>query len=121
MPPPWNHTSTGAPWRAPTPGVETFRYSESSDWGPAGVNGVGPGWIGLGANSVASRTPAHLAGGCGGLHRKSPVGGAAYGIPRKAYPSVVTRPRTLPSSVVTIGAVLAVADVAPALSESSVI
>ncbi len=61
---------------------------------PAGVNGVGPGWRALGANWVASRTPFHSAGGCGGFHRRSPVGGAAYGSPRKAYPPSAATPRT---------------------------
>ena len=32
-------------------------------------------------NSVDARTPCHVAGGCGGRNRLSPVGGAANGIP----------------------------------------
>src|SRR5690606_36011975 len=30
---------------------------------------------------LASRTPSHPAGDCGGFHRRSPTGGAAKGIP----------------------------------------
>src|ERR1700749_2954066 len=52
---------------------------------------------------VASRTPCHLAAGCGGFQRRGPTGGAANGIPRKsrAWPSALILPWTLPLSVLT--------------------
>jgi hypothetical protein len=55
-------------------GVYTLRYRQSSLNGPGGANG--PGGCGqLGPNWVASRTPCHPAGGCGGRHRRLPTGG----------------------------------------------
>ena len=38
---------------------------------------------GSGPSRVASRTPAHGTAGCGGRSRFAPIGGAAYGTPRK--------------------------------------
>jgi hypothetical protein len=37
-----------------------------------------------GPKAPASRVPAHLAGRAGGFQRRSPTGGAANGMPRKA-------------------------------------
>src|SRR5262245_22050715 len=54
-------------------------------------------------NSVASRTPSHEAAGCGSFQRRSPTGGAAYGIPLKLRirPSALAMPRTVPVAVLT--------------------
>ncbi len=53
-----------------------MRYRQSSLKGPGGANGLG-GCGQLGPKLVASRTPCQPAGGCGGRHRRLPMGGAA--------------------------------------------
>src|ERR1700679_199451 len=51
---------------------------------------------------VALRTPRQATTGCGGLQRRSPTGGAAYGIPLKeTTPSFADPPKT-PVSTVTV-------------------
>src|SRR5208337_976021 len=59
-----------------------------------------------GPNTFASRTPVHAGGSCGGRQRRFPVGGAAYGMPRKAA-SVGSAPKrvplSIPESIVTRG------------------
>src|SRR5689334_4753395 len=55
-----------------------------------------------GPNSVAWRTPLHLAGGFGAFQRRSPVGGAANGIPRNwRTPDVALLPSRVPVSIFT--------------------
>ena len=58
------------------------------------------------ANCFAARTPDHGCTGRGGRHRRSPIGGAAKGIPKKMAaftddPSNV--PSTRPDCVITCG------------------
>ena len=57
----------------------------------------------IGANRLASRTPAQLPQGCGAFHRFLPTGGAAKGIPLKDVirGSAASMPRTQPFSVFT--------------------
>jgi DNA invertase Pin-like site-specific DNA recombinase len=56
-----------------------------------------------GPKSTVWRTPSHASEGFGGCHRRSPVGGAANGIPLKIriLPSALTLPSTTPGSVRT--------------------
>src|SRR5882724_3273369 len=54
-------------------------------------------------NSVAWRTPDHLAAGCGGFQRRSPTGGAAYGMPRNALTLPSVLPSTAPVRILTMG------------------
>src|SRR5437660_9833495 len=62
---------------------------------------------------VASRTPCHETGGCGGRQRSGPTGGAAYGIPLKVRISPFV-PATAPAVVATIGVVAGAPAVRPA-------
>src|SRR5579862_2570153 len=57
-----------------------------------------------GPKSVALRTPLHFAAGTGGFQRKSPIGGAAYGIPRNVRTAPSSLPSTMPEAVFTCGA-----------------
>src|SRR4249920_898751 len=43
----------------------------------------------------------HERAGCGGFHRRSPTGGAEYGMPRYAQKEPESRPCAVPSSVLT--------------------
>src|SRR3954447_14265299 len=55
-----------------------------------------------GPNSVAWRTPVHLAGGFGAFQRRSPVGGVANGIPRNwRTPDAALLPSRVPVSIFT--------------------
>src|SRR5215213_7402885 len=56
---------------------------------------------GVGAWSSASRTPVQAARGSGARNRRSPDGGSAYGMPRKAADPGRQRPRTEPAGVST--------------------
>ncbi len=92
-------------------GRHTFRNRQSSDGActagaPAGGAGAGAGaparapalgggppprpCIQFAPNSAAWRTPVHGAAGWGGLHRRSPTGGAAKGMPLKDVDAVVS-------------------------------
>src|SRR5437899_2488074 len=53
------------------------------------------------ANVSALRMPAHFAAGCGGRHRSSPTGGAAYGIPlnTRTPGAAAGAPESRPASV----------------------
>jgi hypothetical protein len=97
-PPPWIHSSTGAPL-AP-PGAVTLRYRQSSlNGGPGSASGPS-GWTERQPSSVASRVPLHGSGGSGGRQRSSPTGGLAYGMPFQAMiPSAISAPRTFPYAV----------------------
>src|SRR5262245_51930278 len=53
--------------------------------------------------------PCQRAAGCGGRQRLSPVGGAAYGMPRNWRTSLTSVPRTNPLSVTAIRELLWVA------------
>src|SRR3954469_5028604 len=110
-------TSTG---QGPSPerGVQTLRYRQSSSPG-----GIGPqakseigrwGWGGGGPKVSASSSPAHGATGAGGRQRRSPTGGAAYGMPRYA-PS---RPRTRPPRRSSTLALRASTDVLEGLAQA---
>ena len=54
-------------------------------------------------NSVALRPPSHFAGATGGFQRRSPTGGAAYGIPRNTRTAPSTLPSAIPEAVFTCG------------------
>ena len=54
-----------------------------------------------GAVSKHILVPFHAIAGCGSCQRSAPVGGAAYGMPRKAATPSDTAPRTAPLSVCT--------------------
>ena len=69
-------------------------------------------WRELGG--VADAEPA--GGGCGARQRRLPVGGAAYGSPRKAYPPETAKPRTRPLLMVTTGPAAEPAAPVPALA-----
>gem|GEM_PF-5953337 len=77
---------TGSFSPAPVAGVQTLRYRQSSLMFRAGVPGDGaaPAFSACGQvseYSFTSFTPVQGWTGAGGLHRSSPVGGAANGIP----------------------------------------
>jgi hypothetical protein len=73
--PPWNHTITGSRLvPALAAGVWTLTTRQSSAVRNAFC-------AQLGGVAVASRTPAQRAAGAGAANRRSPVGGAAYGMP----------------------------------------
>ena len=57
----------------------------------------------LAENAFADRTPSHLAGDCGGRHRRPPMGGAAKGMPlnTRTVGTVPATPDTRPASVFT--------------------
>ncbi len=76
-----------------TAGMETFIYRQSSLTGPGGKNGLFAAGCGqLGPNCVGSGSPVQGAAGSGGRHRRFPVGGVAYGSPRKEYAGPRTGP-----------------------------
>src|SRR3954452_15520494 len=101
-PPPITNTRTG---HGPPPerGVHTLRYRQSSSPGgiaPHAKSEIGTrcGCGGGGPKAVASSSPAHGSTGPGGAQRRSPTGGAAKGMPRRA-PAL--RPRRRPAEVST--------------------
>src|SRR5580704_745305 len=55
-------------------------------------------------NSAALRVPFHLTGATGGFQRRSPTGGLAKGMPRKAEIVPSDLPSSLPVSILTVGA-----------------
>jgi hypothetical protein len=64
------------------------------------------GWGGFAENAFASFTPSQGVTGAGGLHRSSPVGGAANGIPRYTRSPFSCNPEIYPASVfTTVGSV----------------
>src|SRR2546421_3478755 len=82
-PPPWMNTYTARRRPVATAvGRQTLtnRQSSVSDRGPFVLAVAGH----VLPNCVASRTLDHAAAGRGGRQRRSPTGGAAYGMPRKA-------------------------------------
>src|SRR5690348_5873592 len=54
-------------------------------------------------NEVALSTPCHLPNGVGGIQRKLPTGGAAYGIPRNSAVFLCMKPLTGPLVVLIAG------------------
>ena len=106
--PPWMNTMTGRPF---PPGVQTLRTRQSSLSTPADMSAstrveAATACGAAGPKRVASRTPDHETGGCGGANRSGPTGGAAYGMPRYAVTALSTsRPHNRPvetTSSVTI-------------------
>lgn len=85
-------------------GVHTFTVRQSSDVGvPSDIScssgscgQAGPSWL-------ASRGSVEGFTGAGGNQRRSPTGGAAYGMPRKTSRSPSTVPWTGPAVVCTTG------------------
>src|ERR1700722_1287569 len=55
-------------------------------------------------NSAALRVPFHLTGATGGFQRRSPTGGLAKGMPRKAEIVPSDLPSSLPVSIFMVGA-----------------
>src|SRR5262245_46519445 len=94
------NTSTGSGALASAAGAHTLRYRQSSE-PPSSAPAVEISTQ-LGPHAMVSRTPSHAGIGCGGLQRRSPTGGAAYGTPRHATTSPSRTPRTYPASVATI-------------------
>ena len=88
---------TGSFSSAPFAGVQTLRYRQSSLW-PGRVRG---GWRGFAENNFVCFTPVHGCTGAGGLHRRSPIGGAANGMPRKTRSPSCCSPEIYPASVFT--------------------
>src|SRR5215813_1467210 len=99
-----------------------FRYKQSSAvapetppplrFTPSGSVGCGHGSL----NCVASRSPDHLSGCCGGAQRSLPTGGFANGTPLNEFTPSFELPTTTPESTVTLtGAAnaLVVASIAP--------
>src|SRR6476620_2318185 len=87
-------------------GRQTFKYKQSSDggFGAGAAPGGGPPnrpCIQSAGNSVAWRTPVHLAAGCGGRQRSSPTGGAANGTPLKETTPSTASPCSSPLSIFT--------------------
>ena len=79
-PPPCTHSSTGL-WSLLLAAlvVYTYRYRQSS----VPICFALSDWMHMDGNVVVSRGEAHLWGGWGAAHRRSPTGGAAKGILRK--------------------------------------
>src|SRR5215468_4743200 len=53
--------------------------------------------------AVAASVALHGAGGCGGVQRRLPTGGAAYGMPSHSLTPLNTMPHTAPDDVRTTG------------------
>src|SRR5262249_33649896 len=68
----------------------------------------------------ALRTPLHEAAGCGGFHRRSPTGGAAYGMPLKTITPSFDVPATRPFSVRTASGAVAISAHARATIEAPI-
>src|ERR1700712_1446825 len=56
-------------------------------------------WGADGPYAFASRRPAHRGAGSGGRNRNGPIGGWAYGIPKKARPVSLSLPINSPAGV----------------------
>jgi hypothetical protein len=83
-------------------GVHTLRYRQLSSCGNSGAEPGGrmtAPWGQPGPNAVASRGTDQCSIGCGAFQRKSPIGGAAYGIPTNARVAPAIFPCTGPSRV----------------------
>ena len=81
-PPPWMNTYTGRPASGAVPAGRctfTTKQSSVSERGPLSPSVAGHGL----PNAVAGRTRSTAGPGRGGAQRRSPTGGAAYGMPRK--------------------------------------
>src|SRR4030042_140641 len=81
--PPCIQTITGR-FALSSPGVQILRTRQSSDCGWGTCINIPPGIAfcgAIGPNSLAECTPLHGLTGWGGIQRKSPTGGAAYGTP----------------------------------------
>ena len=72
---------------------------------PPIVAHIGPICLHVLPKVVTFFTEVHGVGGCGGRHRRSPTGGRAYGMPRKAacFESGSIKPCTLPAFVAITG------------------
>src|SRR5665647_2452985 len=85
-------------------GVQTLRYRQSSlifAGRPPDRESEVAGWGGTAENTFVSLTPSQGCTGAGGLHRRSPVGGAANGMPAKTRSPLCCMPETEPASVFT--------------------
>ncbi len=93
---------TGRPPRPTAAGVYTFRYRQSSDVlvviSPVAML---PIWAHVFPGQVAFLMPVHGAAGCGGRHRRTRTGGAAYGMPKNSRALPAYSPRAAPLSVCT--------------------
>src|SRR4030043_2350209 len=103
--PPCIQTITGR-FALSSPGVQILRNRQSSDCGCGACIIIPPGIVlcgAIGPNSLAERTPLHRLTGWGGIQRKSPTGGAAYGPPRKTFVPFSSNPSIFPFLVSTTG------------------
>src|SRR5437762_3020457 len=92
------NTSTGSDLAFPA-GAQMLRYRQSS---PPSISTFDVEiWMHDDEKLAASRTSSHGGTGCGSRQRRSPIGGAAYGMPRHTATSPSMRPRTAPAVVAT--------------------
>ena len=95
--PPWTHTTTGHPvaWA----GAYTFTDKQSSliaVLSPTPLISDSRPWTATAPERLASRSPDHGVGGCGGRKRSAPTGASAYGIPFQTRTPSRSTPRTVP-------------------------
>jgi hypothetical protein len=92
------HTYTGYGWSDSSAGFQIFKYKQSSLWlGTAPVEL--PGCIGTLPYFVQSLIPSQGAGATGGANLKSPVAGAAKGMPLKLRVVPFKEPFTSPYAI----------------------
>src|SRR5262245_14614804 len=77
-------------------GRQTLRVRQSSDFGTLSV------CMQAGPNRLASFTPAQASTGWGTRQRRSPTGGAAYGMPFQLITPPAATPPTDPPSTITM-------------------
>src|SRR5215467_2231817 len=94
--PPWIQTITGSGFAEDLAGRQTLRVRQSSDFGTLSV------CMQAGPKRLASFTPAHASTGCGTRQRRSPTGGAAYGIPFQLITLPAATPPTDPPSTMAM-------------------
>src|SRR5262249_34714105 len=94
--PPWIQTMTGSGFAAILAGRQTLRVRQSSDFGTLSV------CMQAGPKRLASFTPAQASTGLGTRQRRSPTGGAAYGIPFQLITAPAATPPTDPPSTIAM-------------------
>ena len=90
---PHPHVSGAYPW--------SLQYEPHGEAG-CGLGGPAP-CVHLGPAYNADRGDLHIVCGFGGMNRRVPIGGAAYGMPRKPATPFLTTPVTGPDAVCTVG------------------
>ena len=95
-----HHDRQGATHPTSRTGACTFTLRQSSSAAMTLIAGrtsrITCAWGAIAPNADASRMPRHGTTGAGALNRRSPIGGAAYGMPRQASISPSRTPRTTP-------------------------